>query len=83
MLYFKFHAPWTGALVIGVAISTLSLLGIYSRLGPISREAELKWLCNQWKGANPEPGIKWEKAKAYKRLKKFTGAHEAFRFCDD
>ena len=79
--YFKINAPWAGALVLGVSISALSLLGIFIKLGPLSREAETEWLCNKWKGANPEPGTKWEKAKAYKKLKKFTGSYDAFRFC--
>ena len=57
LLFFKLYAPWTGALVVGVSISALSLLGIYARLGPIAREAELKWYCKQWEGANPEPGL--------------------------
>ncbi len=81
IIYFRFNAPWTGALVAGVAIGTLSLIGIFNRLGPISREAEVKWLCKQWESANPEPSAKYEKLKAYKKLKEFTGAYEAFRFC--
>ena len=81
-LYFQFEAPWTGALVIGVSLCALALFGVYTKLGPISREAELRWLCSKWKGANPEPGTKWEKAKEYKKLKAFTRSQEAFRFCD-
>ena len=80
--HFNIKAPWAGALVLIASIGSLSLLGIFIRLGPIARNAETIWLCNKWKGSNPNPGIKWEKAKAYKKLKIFTKSHDAFKFCN-
>ena len=82
-LYIDFNAPFIGALIILLGITSLGIIGIYLKLSPISRESEVKWLCKKWEATTPTKNDKWAKAKAYKKLKDFTNTFEAYRFCSD
>tara|TARA_B100000700_G_scaffold288881_1_gene345769 strand:+ start:325 stop:528 length:204 start_codon:yes stop_codon:yes gene_type:complete len=59
----------------------MCIFGIYKQLIPLSKEAKLEWMCKEWSAANPIAGNKWEKAKAYKKLQRFTRSSNAYVFC--